>query len=67
MLDGTLTITRGLEPLDWHIHEMLFGYLGAVVTGFLFTAIPNWMGRLPLSGDPLSALVLLWATGRVVW
>jgi len=29
-------------------HEMLYGFLPAVITGFLFTAIPNWTGRLPL-------------------
>ena len=38
----------GRPVLDWHIHEMLFGYLAAVVTGFLLTAIPNWTGRLPV-------------------
>lgn len=50
--------------LDWHVHEMLFGYLGAVVTGFILTAIPNWTGRLPLSGWPLAGLVILWLAGR---
>ncbi len=50
--------------LDWHIHEMLFGYLPAIVTGFLLTAIPNWTGRLPVQGLPLLALVVLWLAGR---
>jgi len=36
-----------------------------VITGFLFTAIPNWTGRLPIQGKPLLALVLVWAAGRV--
>ena len=44
----------------WHAHEMIFGYLAAVLTGFLLTAIPNWTGRLPIMGLPLLALVLLW-------
>lgn len=52
--------------LHWHAHEMVFGYLQAVVAGFVLTAIPNWTGRLPLSGWPLAALVLLWTAGRVV-
>ena len=43
---------------------MLFGYLQAVVAGFVLTAIPNWTGRLPLSGWPLAGLVLLWSAGR---
>jgi len=50
--------------LHWHVHEMLFGYLGAVLTGFILTAIPNWTGRLPLSGWPLLGLVGLWLAGR---
>ncbi len=52
-------------PVDWHVHEMLFGYLAAVVTGFLLTAIPNWTGRLPVQGMPLLGLVVLWLAGRV--
>ncbi|WP_235679112.1 NnrS family protein [Aquibium microcysteis] len=51
--------------LDWHVHEMLFGYLAAVIAGFMLTAIPNWTGRLPLSGWPLAGLVGLWLAGRV--
>jgi uncharacterized protein involved in response to NO len=50
--------------LHWHAHEMLFGYLQAVIAGFVLTAIPNWTGRLPLSGWPLAGLVLLWSAGR---
>jgi oxygen-independent coproporphyrinogen-3 oxidase len=30
----------------------VFGYLPAVITGFLFTAIPNWTGRLPIRVHP---------------
>lgn len=49
----------------WHAHEMLFGYLSAVMAGFVLTAIPNWTGRLPLSGWPLAGLVALWIAGRI--
>lgn len=49
----------------WHAHEMVFGYLSGVIAGFLLTAVPNWTGRLPVSGAPLSWLVLLWCVGRV--
>jgi uncharacterized protein involved in response to NO len=52
------------DPLAWHAHEMIFGYLGAVMAGFVLTAVPNWTGRLPLSGAPLAALVGLWIVGR---
>ncbi len=49
----------------WHAHEMLFGFSSAVLGGFLLTAIPNWTGRLPVSGRPLAALFGLWVVGRV--
>jgi uncharacterized protein involved in response to NO len=54
-----------LAPLDWHIHEMIFGYFGAVLSGFLLTAIPNWTSRLPVRGGPLAALAVLWLAGRI--
>ena len=50
---------------DWHVHEMLFGFLPAVITGFLLTAIPNWTERPPLRGTPLLLLVALWLSGRL--
>jgi uncharacterized protein involved in response to NO len=43
---------------------MIFGYLGAVIAGFVLTAVPNWTGRLPLSGLPLALLFLSWLAGR---
>src|ERR1700694_1763390 len=62
---GELRLTSAFAPRDWHVHEMLYGYLPAIITGFLFTAIPNWTGRLPLQGTPLLGLVVLWLAGRV--
>ncbi|TIQ38524.1 MAG: NnrS family protein [Mesorhizobium sp.] len=62
---GKLEILSVFLPVDWHIHELLFGYLPAVVTGFLLTAIPNWTGRLPVQDFRLLVLVLLWLAGRV--
>lgn len=62
---GELTLPTAFSSLDWHIHEMLYGYLPAIITGFLLTAIPNWTGRLPLQGEPLAVLVAAWIAGRV--
>jgi uncharacterized protein involved in response to NO len=62
---GEITLISALAPRDWHVHEMLYGYLPAVITGFLFTAIPNWTGRLPLQGTPLLVLVMVWIAGRL--
>lgn len=61
---GYIETWSAFAPVDWHMHEMLFGFLPAIVTGFLLTAIPNWTGRLPVQGRPLLALVILWFLGR---
>ncbi len=62
---GDLSLPTHLAPRDWHVHEMLYGFLPAVVAGFLLTAIPNWTGRLPLQGRPLLMLLAVWAVGRI--
>ncbi|MHA3980104.1 NnrS family protein [Halovulum sp. GXIMD14794] len=63
---GDVIIDGPFAPVDWHVHEMIFGYGAAVVAGFLFTAVPNWTGRMPKQGWPLAFLALLWIAGRVV-
>jgi uncharacterized protein involved in response to NO len=65
MFHGELELSTAFAPRDWHIHEMLYGYLSAVITGFLLTSVPNWTGRMPLQGRPLLVLVLAWAAGRI--
>ncbi len=55
-----------LDALAWHRHEMLFGFIGAIIAGFILTAIPNWTGRLPVAGMPLAALVAWWMLGRAI-
>jgi uncharacterized protein involved in response to NO len=65
MLSGHLTLPTALAPLDWHVHELVYGYVPAVMAGFLLTAVPNWTGRLPVTGAPLLGLFLIWAAGRV--
>jgi len=64
-LSGTITLPSALDSLAWHRHEMLFGFVGAVICGFLLTAIPNWTGRLPIAGMPLAALFTLWLVARL--
>lgn len=51
---------------DWHLHEMLFGFLPAVITGFVLTAVPNWTDRPAINGLQLAGLFSLWLAGRVV-
>jgi len=62
---GKMSVPTHMSPLDWHIHEMLYGYVAATIAGFLLTAIPNWTGRLPVKGWPLAGLAALWLAGRL--
>lgn len=65
LLSGHLTLPTLFGASQWHAHELVYGYVPAVVAGFLLTAVPNWTGRLPVVGAPLMVLVSLWALGRV--
>jgi uncharacterized protein involved in response to NO len=65
LLNGNFDLPSRFDPLSWHVHEMLFGFMMAAVGGFLLTAIPNWTGRDPVSGSPLALLVSLWLLGRI--
>jgi uncharacterized protein involved in response to NO len=62
---GHLDLPVLYPAMEWHAHEMIYGYLAAIITGFLLTAVPNWTGRLPLNGWPLVLLVTVWLAGRV--
>ncbi len=43
---------------NWHAHELLFGYVPAVVAGFLFSKVSRATSLLVL---------VLWAAARVAW
>jgi uncharacterized protein involved in response to NO len=53
--------------LAWHRHEMLFGFAGAIIAGFLLTAVQNWTGVPGLRGNALMALAALWLAARLAW
>ena len=63
-LSGGIVVPSAFDPVSWHAHEFLYGYLSAVIAGFLTTAVPNWTGRMPIVGRPLAALFVLWVAGR---
>jgi uncharacterized protein involved in response to NO len=63
--EGEISIPTTFSPVAWHVHEMLYGYLSAAISGFLLTAIPNWTGRLPFQGRPLAFLAAFWVAGRI--
>ncbi len=53
--------------LAWHRHELLFGFVGAIIAGFLLTAVQTWTGRPSISGKPLALLALIWLAARMSW
>lgn len=64
LLTGREPLPIAFAPTDWHVHAFVFGYLSAVIAGFLLTAVPNWTGQMPVVGWPLAGLVGLWLLGR---
>ncbi len=65
-LSGHLLLPSELGAVGWHAHEMLYGFVGAAVAGFLLTAVPKWTGTEPLAGEALMLLVAFWLAGRTV-
>lgn len=65
VLNGMFSLPSRFDPVSWHAHEFLFGYVGAILGGFLLTATPNWTGRLPIVGWRLLALFSIWCVGRI--
>ncbi|HXT08807.1 MAG TPA: NnrS family protein [Roseiarcus sp.] len=65
MLATGAALPSRFDPLSWHIHEMLFGFVMAAIAGYILTATPNWTHRLPASGGPLALLAGLWLLGRI--
>ena len=62
---GSLGPPTAFPPTAWHAHEFLFGYVPAIVAGFLTTAVPGWTGRPPAAGRILIGLFGIWAAGRL--
>jgi uncharacterized protein involved in response to NO len=57
----------GMPPQLWHAHEMLFGFIGAAIAGFLLTAVPSWTNARGFAGWPLIALFSVWLAGRAAF
>lgn len=66
ILRGVIEEGVALSPVEWHSHEMIFGYAVAVISGFLLTAVRNWTKRPTAHGWPLVGLALLWLAARVL-
>jgi len=64
LLSGKIVLGSQLPSTQWHAHEMLFGFAGAIILGFLLTAVQNWTGYPGLKGKKLAALFSLWLSAR---
>ncbi len=53
-----------VAALQWHAHEMFFGFGWAVLGGFLLTSTKNWVGIRGYHGAPLVILTAAWLVER---
>jgi len=53
-----------VSPLQWHAHEMYFGFGWAVMGGFLLTSTKNWVGIRGYHGGVLAAIAATWLIER---
>ncbi|WP_111977742.1 NnrS family protein [Algibacillus agarilyticus] len=69
ILNGMLNYSvSGLNPVVWHLHEMLFGFAATVAAGFLLTAVQTWTGLPSIQGTKLALLVVIWLSVRAaIW
>lgn len=63
--DLSLDGTNHLSWMLWHGHEMIYGYVMAVIAGFLLTAVRNWTKLQTADGKLLLGLVAFWIIGRI--
>lgn len=63
---NTLQLNNYYGFIDWHSHEMLFGYAASVIAGFLLTAVRNWTGVQTITRTPLAILVIIWLLARIL-
>ncbi len=65
MFSGKLPAPQAsFSPVQWHAHEMLFGFGWAVLGGFMLTATKNWVKIRGYHGPLLMMLVLFWLVER---
>ncbi len=58
-------LSLGVWAIQWHAHEMLFGFGWAVLGGFLLTASKNWVQIRGYHGPALMFLSYAWLFERV--
>ncbi|TRW49649.1 NnrS family protein [Aliidiomarina halalkaliphila] len=66
VLTGHITLNPYHNVMFWHQHEMLFGFVVAIILGFLLTAVQNWTGLRATHGGSLIILIALWLSARML-
>ncbi len=66
VLSDAIELSLYFIPSLWHAHEMIFGFIAAVISGFLLTAVQAWTGLPGIKGVKLILLVLVWFCGRLL-
>lgn len=66
LLTGKVTLTPYGGSFWWHAHEMMFGFVTAIVAGFLLTAVQTWTNIPGVKGSQLLLLLLLWLAARLL-
>lgn len=56
-----------LPALEWHGHELLFGFGSALVAGFLLTAVAEWTKLATVTPASLAVLLVVWIAARVLF
>jgi len=65
-ISGLIQPLSAWPPTLWHGHEMVFGFSGAIIAGFLLTASANWSGYKGTSGFKLQSLIFFWLLARIL-
>ncbi|MBB4208308.1 NnrS family protein [Roseinatronobacter bogoriensis] len=50
--------------LEWHVSELVLGFVAALIAGYTLTACSAWSGRGPSRGGVIVALAMLWLGAR---
>jgi uncharacterized protein involved in response to NO len=66
VFSGALAMpAASFSPLQWHAHEMFFGFGWAMLGGFLLTSTKNWVKVRGYHGGALMFLAAAWLFERI--
>lgn len=66
-LQGWWVIPSTLGASVWHAHELLFGFVGASLAGFVLTAMPEFTRTSSVKASIFLPLFFFWLLGRITF